>query len=563
MNGITWTLRHRLPKDGYREQDADGRVFVYRAEQAARAVAWWEKYIRIPDGPLYARPFLLRTRDGKRVVDWQYRIWCALNGWRRLEDGGPRFRRFTFITARGNTKSSFGAGVGLHGLVGQPRPTARVVGAGTDKRNASEIYTYASRMVRLERRLLRHARPLDGTKRIIRRNRTGLYEIIASEPGRAHGTHATTLLVDDLQAHPRDEFVRVLRSGQSENPDPDQPAIPDPFEADFMSAGSNREGIGYQEWSTGQELLDMPGLDSTRLVYIAAADPKDDIEDESVWIKANPNLGVSVSRTFLRERVREAKTKPSELNDVLRYQFTIWTDAETAKYTLDQWRGLGGGLITAEDLRGRECWVGMDLSQSQDLTAVAYFFPPTAKEPGVLYLRHFIPGANVGARVEHDRVPYDRWIREGWLTPTEGEVIDEEAIEADILKHAALFRIRRVAFDRWHARGVVVKLDKARIELEPFGQGYESMGPAMKAFDRLVYGRRFVHGGNPLLAWEARNLVTVKDEAENEKPSKRRARERVDGMVAAIMAVGAWDRVMNPLGEGPSAYEARGLRTVG
>lgn len=545
---LTWTLRERMPRNG--ERDGEYRFDSGSADAAER---WWHRHIKIPDGPRYRQPY--------RLPAWQSNILRAIYGWRR-PGGGRRYRRLGLAVSRGNTKSSFGSGLGLLGLAGEHRPTARVIGAGTGRRNAGEIYTYSSRMVRLDRALLRHLRPLDGTKRIMRRNGTGLYEIIASDPDLAHGMHASTLLVDDLQGHKRDEFVRVLRAGQTEAPDPEQPAIPDPFEADFMTAGSNRQGIGFEEWQHWQQALEDPSIAPDVLAIIYAADPTDDIEDPRVQRKANPNLGVSVSEEFLRKRVQEAKTRPAELNDILRYQFNIWTDAAVAKYTIAQWKACAGDWGADErGLRGRACWAAVDLSSSLDLTAIAYFFPPVDGARARLLVRHFIPRLNLQERVDRDRVRYDEWERQGWIRTTPGDNIDEDAIAAAIMRDAASFKVTKIAYDRWGMDGIVQQLQKANLPVEPFGQGFAEMGPAMRAFDRQVYGRRFGHGGDPVLAWQIGNLVTMTDDAGNEKPTKRRSREKIDGAVAAIMAVGSWAKLAEPE-EGPSVYERRGLVSV-
>jgi phage terminase large subunit-like protein len=291
-------------------------------------------------------------------------------------------------------------------------------------------------------------------------------------------------------------------------------------------------------------------------------DQGDDWEDERNWIKANPNLGISKKWEDMRAKARRAKEMPAALNAFLRRELNVWTQSETKWINLDHWKACGAAAIDAEALRGRACYAGLDLSSNIDITALVLVFPPA--KAGELYqalCRFWIPQENILERVKHDRVPYDAWVRQGWLTTTPGNVIDYEFILAQIDRDAQAYDIKEIAFDRWGATKIQTQLMEKSVEdwLVQFGQGFVSMSPPMKELERLILGHQLAHGNNPVLTWMADNLVAAQDAAGNIKPDKEHSREKIDGMVALIMGL---DRAIRHAPKG-SIYKNRGLRTIG
>lgn len=252
---------------------------------------------------------------------------------------------------------------------------------------------------------------------------------------------------------------------------------------------------------------------------------------------------------------------PAALNVFLRKELNLWTQSETKWIDHQSWRACGQP-IAVEALRGRACFGGLDLSSNTDLSAFVLVFPPD--DPNGLYqalCRFWIPLDNVHKRVHDDRVPYDAWIREGYITPTPGNVIDYDFILAQIDRDAQAFDIKEVAFDRWGASRIQTQLMELGGPewLVQFGQGFVSMSPPMKELERLLLSGRLAHGNHPVLTWMASNLVAVQDAAGNLKPDKEKSRERIDGMVALIMGL---DRALRHGNAPRSVYEKRGLRMV-
>jgi phage terminase large subunit-like protein len=211
--------------------------------------------------------------------------------------------------------------------------------------------------------------------------------------------------------------------------------------------------------------------------------------------------------------------------------------------------------VDEEALAGRECFTALDLASVIDLAALCRVFPPlSVDEPIKLLWNFWIPKDNIRARVLRDRVPYDAWVRDGWVEATEGDVIDNAVIHRRVSELNEATPFRQINFDRWGATAVMTALADAGLTVVQFGQGYQSMSPPMKELYRLLLARKIAHGGNPVARWMAANVMAETDAAGNIKPSRKKSREKIDGVVAAIMALDGHLRT------GGSIYEQQGLR---
>jgi phage terminase large subunit-like protein len=199
----------------------------------------------------------------------------------------------------------------------------------------------------------------------------------------------------------------------------------------------------------------------------------------------------------------------------------------------------GAHPIDREALRGRTCFGGLDLSTTTDVSAFVLVFPPEETgEHWKVLCRFWIPSDNIRKRIEKDRVPFDVWIQQGFIEATPGNVIDYDFLRERIVQDAGEFDIREIAYDRWNATQLSTQLQSNHAEMIPFGQGFASMSAATKTLEKLVVGRQLAHGGNPVLRWMASNVAVKQDPAGNLKPDKSKSSDRIDGVVALIMAVG-------------------------
>ena len=287
----------------------------------------------------------------------------------------------------------------------------------------------------------------------------------------------------------------------------------------------------------------------------------DDWQDEANWMKANPNLGVCKKWDDMRRKAMRAREMPSAQNAFMRLELDIWTHAETKWVNLYHWAACGKA-VDELGLRGRTCYGGLDLSSNTDTSALVWVFPPqTEDDDYVVLCRFWIPEESMHERVRRDRVPYDVWVRQGFIAATPGNVIDYEWILDQIYEDASTFDAKELAFDRWGATKIQTELMELFGEefLVAFGQGFVSMSPPMKELEKVILGHKMAHGNNPVLRWMADNLVAREDPAGNIKPDKEKSIERIDGMVALIMAL---DRATRHEGPARSVYEERGLFTT-
>jgi phage terminase large subunit-like protein len=330
----------------------------------------------------------------------------------------------------------------------------------------------------------------------------------------------------------------------------------------ITTAGFDRESPCYLEHERAERILTGVTEDDSYFAIIYTLDPGDDYTDKSVWIKANPNLGVSVYEEYLESMVGQAIDSPTKTNTVLTKNFNVWTQANTRWLNYEKWASANTDVFDVEDLTGRRCWAGLDLSTTTDLTAFVLNFPPERDGEKHKKIYHFfLPEENIVDRERRDGVPYRLWAQMGWIHLTPGNVIDYDWIEHVIEQEGDRFLIQEIAFDPYNATEIVNHLSEKGFTLVQFRQGYLSMNPACKEYERLVLSGKFATNNNPIMNWMVNNVEVTSDPAGNIKPTKPKhgSAKRIDGVVADIMAT--WRTVEN-ISEKESVYETRGLRVI-
>lgn len=497
-----------------------------------------------------------------RLEPWQQFLLWTLFGWKRA-DGTRRFRTAYIEVARKNGKSTLGAGVGLYLFSADGEPGAEVYSAATKRDQARITHSEATRMVRASPMLRKRVRTFKDNLNI--EGTASKYEPLGADADTMDGLNVHGAIIDEVHAHKTRETWDVLDTATG--------ARRQPLLFGITTAGYDRQSLCWTLNEYSKKILDGIIEDDSFFGIIYTLDETDDWQNEACWIKANPNLNVSKKLDDLRRKAERAKQMPAAQNSFLRLELNVWTQSEIKWMNMDHWRKCGNPLFDLETLKGRKCYAGLDLSSTIDITAWVLVFPP-AKD-GDLYLtlpRFWIPEENMRKRVHDDRVPYDAWQRAGWLVATPGNVIDYDFIFMQIVQDLKLFRIDEAAFDRWGAARVVTVLQNLGFTVDPkiheqtgapllveFGQGFASMSGPMKELERLVLAHQLEHNANPVMTWMADNLVAAQDPAGNIKPDKARSREKIDGMVALIMAL---DRAMRRVKPTSSVYEERGVRTL-
>lgn len=469
----------------------------------------------------------------------QFHLW-VLFGWKRA-DGTRRFRTSYLEVARKNGKSTLAAGIGLYLLVADGEAGAEVYTAATKLDQAKIIHSEATRMVQ-------QSSDLTGELSVFKNNinnpnNYSKYEPLGADSKTLDGLNSHAALVDEVHAHPNRDLWDVLRTSMGARRQPLMYAI--------TTAGFDQQSLCYDLHKYTEQVLEGIIEDDSFTGLIFTLDEGDNWEDPACWIKANPNLGVSKKLSKMEEEAQEAKNMPTALNSFLRLNLNVWTNSETAWLNPDKWKTCGG-YINPSSLLNRMCYAGLDMASTIDIAAFVMVFPGI--DGYQILCKFWVPKENIEMRVNRDRVPYDVWVRQGFITATEGNAIDYRQVVMEITELGRIYDIKEIAYDRWGAFQVSLDLDAAGFTMVPFGQGFASMNPPSKELEKLVMECSLNHGNNPVLNWMASNVVARIDPAGNIKPDKGKSIEKIDGIVALIMGL---DRAIRH--EGATVYEERGL----
>lgn len=511
-----------------------------------------------------------------RLEPWQQFILWALFGWKQA-DGLRRFRTAYLEVARKNGKTTKAAGVGLFLTAADGEPGAEVYTAATKKDQARIAHGEAVRMVKQSPGL---ARELRAYRDNLHSAQTfSKFEPLGADEDTTDGLNVHGVIADELHAWKNRGLWDVLETATGSRRQPLMLGI--------TTAGSDTQSLCWQLHDYTEKILAGILEDDSFFGIVYTLDqaekddegniirPADDWEDETVWVKANPNLGISKKVEDMQRKALRAKAMPAALNAFLQKELNVWTQASQLWIDPVVWRkgnhippGFDGNESNpaevlahiARHVRGRTAFGALDLSSNIDISCWLLLFPPDddPAEPWWVLPRFFIPADNILARAKRDRVPYDVWERVGLLTATPGNVIDYDFILAQVDQDAQGYDIDEVGFDRWGATQISTRLQELGGDdwVVPIGQGFASMAAPMKEAEKLILAGRYGHGGHPILAWMAGNLVVVRDPSDNMKPDKARSREKIDGMVALVMAT---DRASRQAGTGGSMYEDEDL----
>lgn len=503
----------------YRDlETGGGRGLVFSEPHARHALGFFD-FLRHSKDRWAGQPFLLSP--------WQAFWHAALFGWLRA-DGTRRYRKGYMRVARKNGKTTTMAGTGLYLLVGDGIAGAEVYTAATKLDQAKLAHKEAEMMV-LQSPALRRALEVYKNKIFIP-GTASLYSPLGADAKTQDGLNPHGALIDELHAHPNSALWDVLDSALGARSQPLMLAI--------TTAGFNgEESICVVQDNYVKGLLEQAFEDDSYFGVIYEIDDDDEWENENCWIKANPNLGISVSLDSLREGARVARNQPSSLENFLTKRLNRWVKAQNLWMPMEHWRGCRS-VYVLDDLKDAETICGgLDLASTSDLCS----FVLAARMPDGkrrLWGRHYLPEDAALANGNINRQLYQQWSRAGWLTLTPGNVVDYDWIKRDILQALDQLDIREIAFDRWNSSQLVNDLQAESAPMVAFGQGFVSMNPAMTETERLILGRNLEHPGDPVLTWAVGNVVAARDPAGNIKPDKSKSTNKIDPAVAAIMALG-------------------------
>lgn len=499
-----------------------------------RNAAWIEQYCRIPEGKFVGQPVTLTP---------QQRQWL-----RDIYDTPTR--RFILSMARKNAKTSFSAFLLLLHLCGpEARPNSQLYSAAQSREQAAILFALAAKVVRMSPDLNGVVTVRDTAKQLYCEELGTLYRALSAEASTAYGLSPVFTVHDELGQvrGPRSELYEALEtaSGAQEEPLSIIISTQAPTDADLLS-------ILIDDAKTGKD-------PRTKLVLYAADESLDPFSMEAI-AQANPHLYVFMNVDEVREQAEAARRMPSReasyRNLILNQRIS-----QTAPFVARPvWERCADEPSEAV-FRAGPVFVGLDLSARNDLTALVLI---AQDDEGRWHVRpeFFAPLTGIHDRALRDRVPYDLWHQQGLLTATPGASVDYEAVARRLCELCDDYPVQVVAFDRWRIDVLKAELARLGVELplEPFGQGFRDMGPALDLLEADLLNEAIRHGNHPILTWCAANAVATTDPAGNRKLDKSKATGRIDGMVALAMARGVAGRGVEAPPETP--YATRGLRTL-
>jgi len=464
------------------------------------------------------------------MMGWQEQIVRDIFGIVDRADGTRQFRMGFVEIPKKQGKSELAAAIALYLLCADQEFGAEIYGCANDRNQASIVFNVARDMVLLNPSLRKMCKITDAQKRIVFLPTRSFYTAISSEVRNKYGLNVHGCIFDELLGQTDRQLFDVMTRGATVS-------RREPLSFVITTAGYDRTSICWEMHTLALDILEGRKIDGTFYPVVYSTPMEEDWTDPAVWEKCNPSLGVTVSMKNMIIECDAAKRDPALEMKFRRDFLCQWTSSETKWLPMDKY-DKGAEPFDPMDLAGRKCYGGLDLASTNDIAAFVLVFPPTDDDPQYYILPKFwIPMEQMHERVRDHHVPYDKWWRQGFLSATDGRIIYYDFIEAEINKLGEIYDIREVAFDEWGALQMAQNLMGQNFEMVKTRQGFKSLSPPAKEFMRIVLDEKVQHGGNPVLRWMFENVYIETDAAGNIKPTKKKSREKIDGVIGTLMAL--------------------------
>jgi len=519
----------RQLRDLERERTDPSWPYRLDAEQAERVCDFVELMPHIK-GPLARLP----NDDPNRLIrlePWQCFALVAVYGWVHRAGkfaGKRRFRQAYLEVPRGNAKSTLLAGLGLYALAADGEAGAEVYSAATTRDQAKIVFGAARRMALKSRGLLRELGVGVHVHAITRERTASTFQPLSAEDHTLEGLNVHFVAIDELHAHRTRAVYDVIETGAGKR---DQPLM-----WVITTSGTNRAGICYEVRTYLTKILQQLAPDETVFGLIYSIDDADDWTLEDTWRKANPNWGISVDPAHVARLAAKAMQMPSAQPTFLTKHLDVWVNADTSWMDMRAWDRCAQPELSIEEFKGQPCKVGLDLASKTDLAAKVKIYKREQEGLDHFYAfgTYYVPQAAID---EARNAQYAGWEATERLVVTPGDVIDIDQIELDLIEDAKHGPIE-LAYDPWQATQLAQHLQAQGVPTIEFRNTVANFSAPMKEIDALVRTGRWHHDGDPALAWMISNVVCHVDAKENIYPRKERPENKIDGPVAAIMAMG-------------------------
>ena len=492
-------------------------------------------------GDFWGRPF--------KLLDWQKDVISQVYG--TVDENGKRQYRYAYLEIpKKNGKTELVAALAIDHCLNDP-PSGQIYCCAAEREQAALVYNAAIQKIEQNKALSRIFKVVQ-SKKELHNIQTGTFiKVLSAEAYSKHGLNPTVIIFDELHALQKRDMWDVMTFGSGA-------ARKEQLVWVITTAGDDpdRKSVGWEQHEYARKVRDGEIIDPSWFVRIYGAPQDADIYDEATWYAANPSLGTTIDIDAVRAEALAAKNSESSerlfrwlrLNQWIALKrigwlpITLWDDTE-AKWT-------------REDLKGEACYLGLDLSSTNDLTGIAALFPPRDGSKWRFFVDAFIPEENMPEREKRDHVPFSYWVKHGFVKATAGNCIDYGEIAAHIGRIVRDYEVIYICADPWRVEALEAQMD---VELSGkvvrIPQTIEGMSPAMKEIERLMRAGEMEHEANPCGRWAFGNMVVAMDGNENLKPNKARSIDRIDPIVALIDAMAAAIKSENK----QSVYDRRGL----
>lgn len=486
-----------------------------------------ENYFQHIEGPLAGKKLVLEP--------WQV-FWSAVEfGWRKESNQLRRFTRSYGEVARKAGKSTWTAAKALYLFLMDKEVGAKVYTGATTRAQAMTVFNPAfanvKRWARESPAMASSIKIHEGLNQERLTMGASVLAPLASNADAMDGLNPHAFFYDELHAAKNDKLWNVVETAMG--------ARAQPFLGAITTGGFILDGICADLRKYAEEILEGRIVDDSFVAYIYCMDAGDDPFDEYNWYKSNPGLGVNKSLQYMRDMAKKAKFLPGILRNWLVKDLNEWLASALGWLDLAVWDGQRA-TINESDLIGRRCIAGLDLSAVRDLTCAAYLFAP-AEGSDVWDLLTFFwcPEAGIEQRGDDDKAPYEKWAKEKWLIPTPGDVVDYSAVIEHAKAMHAKFNIVDFGYDDWSAHHVVPALVAAGLPMVEVRQNMAEMHPGSRQLERLLFGKKIRHNGNPVMRWCVSNATLIYDTNGNFRPDKRpgNLRGRIDGVAATVIGL--------------------------
>jgi len=457
-----------------------------------------------------------------KLEPWQHFVVANLFGFVK-PDGLRRFTRAYVEVPRKNGKSTFSNAIMLYGLLADGEETSQVYSAATKLDQAMMVFSEGARVCKKTDWLSEAVQVYNSVNNRRINYGESVYRPLEWNPGKQDGLNTHMAVIDEYHAHPIDELYNVIRNSMG--------ARSQPLLFVITTAGFNRESACYRHRQYCTKVLEGGINDDALFSVIYTLDQGDDWKDPTNWEKANPNWKVSVNPRQLEEGLQEALELSHKEVEFKTKLLNVWTDTANVWIPDDKWME----CIDEAEPTGT-CYGGLDLATTGDFCALSLFWP----ESKIIKTWYWLPEDNVKRRNDQQGDAIRDWVRDGFITATDGNVTDYDFIRAKILELAEKYELKEIAYDRWNATQIVNDLVSDNITMYPFGQGFGSMSAPTKELERRVNKIDIFHDGNPVTRWMMGNVMLKRDPSDNIKIDKAKSGDKVDGPVSIVMALGTY-----------------------